>query len=55
MPGRGDLPEDALPDKWEPFVAINYAYDKGAEVIDQLVDEYATEHNVQNPPLDGGE
>jgi hypothetical protein len=20
MPGRGDLPEDALPDKWELFV-----------------------------------
>jgi hypothetical protein len=34
-------------------VAINYAYDKGAEVIDPMVDAYATEHNVQNPPLDG--
>ena len=24
----------------------------GAAAIDPLVDEYATEHNVQNPPLD---
>ncbi len=32
---------------------INYAYAEGAAVIDPLVDEYATEHNVQNPPLEG--
>ena len=31
---------------------INYAYDEGMDVVNQLVDEYATEHNVQNPPLD---
>ena len=43
---------DALPDKWEPFVKINYAYDQGAEAVDPLVDAYATEHNVQNPPLE---
>ena len=48
--GRGDLPRGALPDKWEPFVKINYAYGEGPEVVDQLVNEYATEHNVQNPP-----
>jgi NAD-dependent dihydropyrimidine dehydrogenase PreA subunit len=46
------FPEDALPDKWEPFVKINYAYDEGFDVINKLVDEYATEHNVQNPPLE---
>ena len=51
-PVEAIFPEDALPDKWEPFVKINYAYDEGAEVINPLVDEYATEHNVQNPPLD---
>jgi len=44
------FPEDALPEKWEPFVKINYAYPDAAE-INRLVDEYATEHNVQNPPL----
>ena len=31
---------------------INYAYGEGAAVINPLVDEYATEHNVQNPPLE---
>ena len=46
------FPEDALPDKWEPFVKINYAFDQGFDVINKLVDEYATEHNVQNPPLE---
>jgi hypothetical protein len=33
-------------------VKINYAYGEGMDVINQLVEEYATEHNVQNPPLD---
>ena len=51
-PVEAIFPEDALPDKWEPFVKINYAYSDGAAVIDPLVDEYATEHNVQNPPLE---
>ena len=51
-PVEAIFPEDALPDKWEPFVKINYAYSGGAPAIDPLVDEYATEHNVQNPPLD---
>ena len=26
VPGGGDLPEDALPDKWNAFVEINYAF-----------------------------
>jgi hypothetical protein len=34
------------------FVKINYAFPDGAEVIDKLVDDYATEHNVQNPSLE---
>ena len=46
------FPEDALPDKWDAFVKINYAYPEGFDVINQLVDAYATEHNVQNPPLE---
>ena len=41
----------ALPDKWQPFVRINYAYGEGFDVVDKLVDEYATEHNVQNEPI----
>ena len=40
------------PDKWQPFVQINYAYHEGMDVVNQLTDEYATEHNVQNPPLE---
>jgi NAD-dependent dihydropyrimidine dehydrogenase PreA subunit len=51
-PVEAIFPEDALPDKWEPFVKINYAYGEGADVVNRLTDEYATEHNVQNPPLE---
>ena len=46
------FPEDALPAKWEAFVKINYAYGDGADVINKLTDEYATEHNVQNEPIE---
>jgi NAD-dependent dihydropyrimidine dehydrogenase PreA subunit len=51
-PVEAIFPEDALPDKWEPFVKINYAYRDGFDVVNQLTDAYATEHNVQNPPLE---
>jgi NAD-dependent dihydropyrimidine dehydrogenase PreA subunit len=51
-PVEAIFPEDALPDKWEPFVKINYAYGDGLDVVNKLTDEYATEHNVQNPPLE---
>jgi NAD-dependent dihydropyrimidine dehydrogenase PreA subunit len=51
-PVEAIFPEDALPDKWEPFVKINYAYGEGPDVVNKLTDEYATEHNVQNPPLE---
>jgi NAD-dependent dihydropyrimidine dehydrogenase PreA subunit len=50
-PVEAIFPEDALPQKWEPFVKINYAYGD-ADVINKLVDEYAEEHNVQNEPLE---
>ena len=50
-PVEAIFPEDALPDKWNAFVEINYAFPDPAK-IDSLVDAYATEHNVQNPPLD---
>ena len=51
-PVEAIFPEDALPEKWEPFVKINYAYGEGPEVVNKLVTEYAEEHDVQNPPLD---
>jgi NAD-dependent dihydropyrimidine dehydrogenase PreA subunit len=50
-PVEAIFPEDALPEKWEPFVKINYAYGD-ADTINRLTNEYATEHNVQNPPLE---
>jgi ferredoxin len=50
-PVEAIFPEDALPDKWQPFVSINYAYDQGAAAIDSAVQQYAEEHDVQNPPL----
>ena len=50
-PVEAIFPEDALPEKWEPFVKINYAY-PDAGPINSLVDEYAREHNVHNPPLE---
>ena len=51
-PVEAIFPEDALPDKWEPFVKINYAYSDGPAAVNPLVDAYATEHDVQNLPLD---
>ena len=51
-PVEAIFPEDALPDKWNAFVEINYAYDKGADVINQLTQKYADENNVQNAPID---
>ena len=51
-PVEAIFPEDALPDKWQPFVQINYAYGEGFAVVDDLTEKYATEHNVQNQPLE---
>jgi ferredoxin len=48
-PVEAIYPEDALPDKWEPFVKINYAYPDG-DTVNNLVDTYASDHNVQNEP-----
>jgi hypothetical protein len=35
-PVEAIFPEDALPEKWEPFVKISYAYGEGAETITSL-------------------
>ena len=50
-PVEAIFPEDALPDKWNAFVEINYAFPDPAKIND-LTDAYATEHDVQNPPLE---
>jgi NAD-dependent dihydropyrimidine dehydrogenase PreA subunit len=51
-PVEAIFPEDALPEKWQPFIRINYAFNEGLAAVDPLVDSYATEHNVQNEPLE---
>jgi NAD-dependent dihydropyrimidine dehydrogenase PreA subunit len=51
-PVEAIFPEDALPDKWNAFVEINYAYGKGFDVVNELTQKYADENNVQNPPLE---
>ena len=50
-PVEAIFPEDALPDKWADFVLINYAF-PDPNKINALVDEYAAQHSVQNPPLE---
>ena len=39
-PVEAILPEDAIPQTWQPFVRINHAYNEGIDVVDRLVDEY---------------
>jgi NAD-dependent dihydropyrimidine dehydrogenase PreA subunit len=50
-PVEAIIPESAVTEEWEPFVRINYAFAEGMDVVDRLVDEYATEHDVQNEPV----
>jgi NAD-dependent dihydropyrimidine dehydrogenase PreA subunit len=50
-PVEAIFPEDALPEKWEPFIRINAAYLESMDVVNKLVDDYATEHDVHNEPL----
>ena len=50
-PVEAIFPDDALPDKWDPFVKINYAFRRVLRVIDPLVQQYADENNVQNEPI----
>jgi NAD-dependent dihydropyrimidine dehydrogenase PreA subunit len=49
-PVEAIFPEDALPDKWNAFVEINYAFPDPAK-INALTDAYATEHDVHNEPI----
>jgi ferredoxin len=50
-PVEAIFPEDALPDKWNAFVEINYAF-PDPEKINALVDKYADENDVHNEPLE---
>jgi NAD-dependent dihydropyrimidine dehydrogenase PreA subunit len=50
-PVEAIFPEDALPDKWNAFVEINYAFPDPAR-INSLTDKYALENDVHNEPLE---
>ena len=39
-PVEAITPEDAVPEKWQPFVRINYACADGIAKVDELVEEY---------------
>ena len=49
-PVEAILPEDAIPDDWEPFVKINYAFSTtsrpGQAEINALVQAYADEKGI---------
>jgi NAD-dependent dihydropyrimidine dehydrogenase PreA subunit len=45
-PVEAIYPKDALPEKWEPFVKINYAYGQGLDTVNELVQELVE----QSPP-----
>jgi len=51
-PVEAIFPEDALPDKWNAFVEINYAFPKGMAVVDELTEKYAVENDVHNEPIE---
>jgi ferredoxin len=36
-PVEAIFPEDAVPDKWEPFIKINYAYRDSIATVNELV------------------
>ena len=50
-PVEAIYPEDAVPDKWEPFIRINYAYPEGHESVNGLVQQQIAQSPP--PPIDG--
>jgi len=45
-PVEAIFPEDALPERWQEFVAINAAYLEGVEAVDRLVAGYCDRNGV---------
>ena len=45
-PVEAILPEDAVPDDWQPFVKINYAFNQGIPAVNELVQTYADEKGI---------
>jgi ferredoxin len=50
-PVEAIFPEDAVPDKWTPFIRINYAYTDGVDAVEALVLQQVTENPP--PPIEG--
>src|SRR5215207_2249725 len=48
-PVEAIFPEDALPEKWEPFVRINYAFPEGMDVVNHLAGSTAATSDVRPP------
>ena len=48
-PVEAIFPEDAIPEKWQPFVAINYAFPNGLDAVNALV---ATQTAIANEATD---
>jgi ferredoxin len=48
-PVEAIFPEDAVPDAWQDFVAINYAYADGEQRVRELVDVRIATH--EPPPI----
>jgi hypothetical protein len=40
------LPEDAIPEDWQPFVKINYAFNQGKPAVNELVEAYCDEKGI---------
>ena len=51
-PVEAIFPEDALPEKWEPFVKINYAFEQGMDDGEPARRRVRDEFNVQNCALE---
>ena len=46
-PVEAIFPEDAVPDKWEPYIKINYAFTDGLQAVDALA---AAQIEASPPP-----
>ncbi len=44
-PVEAIFPEDAVPDRWVPFIKINYAFNDGVDLVNELVG-----HQVETSP-----
>ena len=51
-PVEAIFPEQSLPRRWQPFVAINYAHSRGIAAVDALVAAYARDHPGELQPAE---